>query len=259
MRGLAVVSLLAFAPAAHAGAWLQPKGEGLVITTVEATTAAWAFGPERRRALDTDFRKYETRAYSEYGLWDGLTLVGQMSLQDVGVEVGDYRVHFQGLSEVRGGARLPVLSKGRHRFSVEASGGYRLGGEFVAGGNLFHSGPTLEARGLYGAGWNRAYLDLQAGYLTRFGKGPDTWLADASVGYTWGRASVSVAASYRSTHDGFLEERKFLLPTDSLKLKAGAAWRIKDGLRVEFARLDTVAGRNHIREAGYAASVWSDF
>ena len=259
MRGLTATALLLTAPAAHAGAWLQPVGEGLVISTVEAVSASRAFGPDWKRDTDTDFQKQEVRVYGEFGLLRNLTLVGQTSAQTVSIKQSGGNIGFTGLGDVRFGARMPVWSSGRHLVSAEATGRYQFGGEFIAGGDLVYRGPAAEARALYGYGWESAFLDVQAGYRSRLGQGPDTWLVDATVGYDLGKFTVSASAYGRLTGGGELEDEIELDGTGSLKLRAGASMQVRDKSRVEVALITTALGRNHVAESGAVVSTWSRF
>lgn len=259
MRGLLATLACLAAPAAHAGAWLQPEGQGLLITTLEATEASRVFDVSGERIAGPDFFKSEIRYYGEFGLSDRLTLTGKSSWQYIDLDADTYSAGYAGPGDVQIGARVPLLQQGRHRVSAEASAGYRLGGEFVAGGDFFYGGPTVEARALYGYGWNRAYVDAQFGYRSRLGDGPDTWLADASAGFDLGRLSMLVGASFRSTPNGRLSDDIFVPETESLKARIGATWRLKEKLRLEFARLDTLSGLNHVAETGYQFGVWQTF
>ena len=260
MRGLAIASITAvFAPAAHAGAWLQPEGHGLLINTLEATEASQAFNLSGQRVDGPDFRKSELRFYGELGVSDKLTLIGKTSWQVIEISTDAFSTSYVGPGDIQIGARVPLLSRGRHRISAEASTGYRFGGEFVAGADLVYAAPTVEARALYGYGWDRAYVDAQVGYRSRLGNGPDTWLLDAGTGFDIGPFSLLAGASFRTTPDGTLPDSTILLETESLKTRVGASWKIKEGIRFELARLDTLSGLAHVAETGYSFAVWQTF
>ena len=259
MRGLAATIAFSIAPAAHAGAWLQPEGHGLVITTMEATEASRVFDFTGERRDGPDFRKAELRVYGEFGLSSKLTLIAKNSWQRIEIGTDTFSASYLGPGDLQLGARVPLLDRGRHRISAEATGGYRFGGEFVAGADFVYAAPTVEARALYGYGWDRAYLDAQVGYRSRLGKGPDTWLADASAGFEIGRLSLLAGASFRTTAEGELFDDTPLLETESLKTRIGASWRTKKNVRLEFARLDTLSGLAHVVETGYSFGVWKTF
>ena len=259
MRGLLTTLAFLAAPAAHAGAWLQPKGSALLIGTAEATEASQVFDLSGERIDGPDFRKAELRLYGEFGLSGKVTLLGKTSWQLIEIGADSFSATYSGPGDLQLGARVPLLSRGRHRISAEASGGYRFGGEFVAGGDFIYAAPTVEARALYGYGWDRAYLDAQVGYRSRFGNGPDTWLADVGAGYDIGRLSLLAGASFRTTPEGELSDDTPLLKSESLKTRIGASWKIKEKLRFEFARLDTLSGLAHVAETGYSFGVWKRF
>ena len=259
MRGLFATLAFLAAPTAHAGAWLQPEGHGLLINTLEATEASQVFNLSGERVDGPDFLKSELRFYGELGVSDKVTLVGRTSWQVIEISTDAFSTSYVGPGDIQIGARVPLLSRGRHRISVEASTGYRFGGEFVAGGDFIYAAPTVEARALYGYGWDRAYLDAQVGYRSRFGNGPDTWLADVGAGYDIGRLSLLAGASFRTTPEGELSDDTPLLKSESLKTRIGASWKIKEKLRFEFARLDTLSGLAHVAETGYSFGVWKRF
>ena len=259
MRGLLATLAFLAAPAAHAGAWLQPEGHGLLINTLEATQASRVFDRSGERTDGPDFLKSELRFYGELGVSDKLTLIGKTSWQVIEISTDAFTTSYVGPGDIQLGARVPLLNRGRHRISAEASGGYRFGGEFVAGADFVYAAPTVEARALYGYGWDRAYVDVQAGYRSRLGNGPDTWLLDASTGYRLGPFSLLAGASFRSTPDGTLPDSSILLGTESLKTRVGASWKIKEGIHFELARLDTLSGLAHVAETGYSFAVWQTF
>ena len=68
---------------AHAGAWPQPRGEGLLIVTTLADRAERSYDADRQSIDDGYFHKDETAAYVEYGLTDIDTLVARLAWQDV--------------------------------------------------------------------------------------------------------------------------------------------------------------------------------
>ena len=259
MRGLLATLAFLAAPAAHAGAWLQPEGHGLLINTLEATEASEVFDVSGKRIDGPGFLKSELRFYGEFGLSDTVTLLAKTSWQVVEVDPDGFAAGYAGPGDIQFGARVPLLEKGRHRVSAEAGAGYRFGGEFIAGGDFFYGGATLEARALYGHSWDRAYVDAQLGYRSRLGNGPDTWLADAGAGYDIGRLSLLAGASFRTTSDGLLTDEKYVRETESLKTRIGASWKVRDGIRFELARLDTLSGLAHVAETGYSFAVWQTF
>ena len=258
-RGGIIVVALAWPGLAHAGAWLQPKGERLLIATTDYTIADEAFDDERAATIAVEFRKVDARTYAEWGLSDWLTLTQESAFQDVWFEGLAGQSAYSGPSAFRTGARSSLLEQGRHRVSFAVDAGFQRGGEFVSDGELGYEGWSGTGTLLYGYGWERAYVDVQAGYRYRFGQGPDTWRLGGTAGYDLtDRWSVTASASGRQTSGDRLGV-DLLKPTQSLKVKAAVQYRLNCRTRLEAGGLYTAWGRNHVRERGATISLWRSF
>ena len=260
LTGIAGGLWLAWATAAHAGAWLQPAGETLAINTTEWTVADTAFDAEGEALDPVEFRKIESRLYSERGLSNTFTLTAQAALQDVTFRGREGRSQYTGPSAVRAGLRTPLWRSGRHVLSLEGDLGIQRGGEFVSDGELRQRGVSATATALYGYGWNRAFVDVQVGRRHRFGVGPDTWRLDAALGVqVHPRVALGAGLSARLTGEGLLAEDDLVLDSRSLKGKLSARFRWSCRTQVEVSGLATLAGRNHVREGGLGVGVWRSF
>lgn len=87
MKNLCALFLISFSsviPAnAFAGAWLQPRGEGQIISNLRYYTANKfidAYGVETK--IDP-FEKIELAPYAEYGLYDWLTIGGELNFASI--------------------------------------------------------------------------------------------------------------------------------------------------------------------------------
>jgi hypothetical protein len=69
--------------AAHAGAWLLPKGHGLGIAQATYYTTSNYFDSDGNLQPQPRFSKYELQPYLEYGLLDNLTIGGSAYIQKV--------------------------------------------------------------------------------------------------------------------------------------------------------------------------------
>lgn len=67
--------------AAHAGAWVQPKGEGLAITQLTQFSSHQYWDTDSTLRPQEPYRKWELQPYAEYGLTDTLTLGGAFYAQ----------------------------------------------------------------------------------------------------------------------------------------------------------------------------------
>jgi len=248
-----------FSMPAYAGAWLLPEGEALVIATSDYTTAGTAFNDDRDATLDVNFEKVEARIFAELGATENLTLTAEGAYQDIIFRGLEGKSRFIGPAAIRLGGRVPIMRSSPHKFSFAADLGYQRGGEFVSDGELDYEGVSSTAKLLYGYGWDRAYVDIQAGYLTRFGRGPDTWQLDATVGGDLSdKFSLSASAFGRSTNGDRLDADR-IEPTESLKLKASILYWTGERSRLEFGLLQTVAGRNIVKERGVTVGTWRTF
>ena len=250
--------ILATAAPAHAGAWLQPVGDVQVIATSDYTTASSAFNDDREDAFEVSFEKVEARVYAEAGLSERFTLIAEGTYQDVIFDGLEGKSRFTGPSKAGIGGRVPLLSSGGYRISLEADAAYQRGGEFVSDGELDYRGFSTSARALYGYGWDRAYVDVQAGYIARFQGIPDSWTANITAGYdVTGRLSVSASAFGQTTGSDRLGTDR-ILATESLKIKGAVLYDLRNST-LEIGLLHTVAGRNLVRETGITVSTWRRF
>ncbi|MBY0406217.1 MAG: hypothetical protein K2Q01_00875, partial [Rickettsiales bacterium] len=85
---------------ALAGAWTQDVGHANVIVTASRYASSDFYNSNGNRTAQADYRKYELNPYIEYGLYDGVTLVGNLSLQSAEQDVaGGFTRHSWGLGE----------------------------------------------------------------------------------------------------------------------------------------------------------------
>jgi len=246
------------AETASAGAWSQNPREGIVISTTDYTTAAERFDDNGKLSGALNFEKTEQRIYGEIGLAPQWTLVGQASFQDVILFDGAEKFRYIGPGVLRTGLRRELTESGPERWALQADVGYTRGGEFVADGDLTYERMTSNFRVLYGRGWERAYLDVQAGYELRFGDVPDTWELDVSAGYDIDeRFSLAGAVYGRSTDSGRIDA-DVIGASDSVKIKGSALFRWR-GTTYEIGAIGTVAGKNHVRDRGVTVAIWRKF
>ena len=255
LRWLAGLVFVA-APPAFAGAWPQEKGHSLHIVTLDRATADTGFDDDGEGDVDVTFEKTELRWYNERGLGGDWTLIQKAVLQDVSFIGLEGRTDYRGPAAARIGLRRSFDVDGPGIWAVEADVGYQSGGEYVVDGELRYEDLTTDARLLYGRGFDWGYADLQAGYLRRWGRGPDTLELDATMGRrlsdNW---SVSGSLFARSTGGATIGD-DLISPSRSLKLKGTAVWEFRPGLHAELGWVQTVAGRNHVRDGGVTLGLW---
>lgn len=83
LRRIIPVLFIVVSVQAHAGAWTQPKGEGLFIAQATYFGSDHYFDFDGQRVKQPTFRKAELQPYAEYGLRDWLTVGGSAYVQHV--------------------------------------------------------------------------------------------------------------------------------------------------------------------------------
>jgi len=83
VRLLCTLLALGLPMVAHAGAWIQPKGQGLAIAQTTFYTTSHYFDVDGQKQSQLRFTKYELQPYLEYGLTDSITLGGSAYLDTV--------------------------------------------------------------------------------------------------------------------------------------------------------------------------------
>lgn len=175
---------------AAAGAWTQPEGAGITISKIEYSTAATSFDGAGESVSGT-FHKLHAETYTEYGLTDAITLIGQIDYDTSWLETTGEPAISEGIGRIGLWTRARVW---RNDTDVASA---QVGVEFP-GGRSGLNAPALGAepravslKGLYGHSyaddWGNAFLDAQAGVLLRGEDAPaqveldltaGRWLAD---------------------------------------------------------------------------------
>jgi hypothetical protein len=180
--GLIFASMPAVTRDAYASAFLQPIGEGDIITATEFSDSTRAFDHNGKLIPIPAYRKFELASYIEYGLLDRLTLIAQPFYGTARQE--DTAVSTPG-TEI--GARYGVAEFGPTVISVQGllqvpfkpgqppQGGFDEDDVFSGDLRLL-VGHTFEVEGAPG------FLDLQGGYRWQGDGAPDEWHADFTAG-----------------------------------------------------------------------------
>ncbi|MDX2095881.1 MAG: hypothetical protein SFW64_08100 [Alphaproteobacteria bacterium] len=181
-RPLLLLLALSFTPAAHAGAWLQPEGQGLFIANATYYRSDRFFDSAGHKQPQPRFAKYEFQPYGEYGVTRWLTLGGSAYLQHV-TQSGRAN---DGLADPEFFARTTLWQRGSERLAVQPlvkfAGGFRRAGTPRGGSRSTDAELSL----LYGRNLDllsrRDYLDSRVGYRVRSqGRSPE-WRGDVALG-----------------------------------------------------------------------------
>jgi hypothetical protein len=180
--GLVFASTPLLTLAARASAFLEPPGEGDIITATEFSDSTRAFDQNGKLIPIPAYRKFELATYIEYGLFDRLTLIAQpfyeTARQDStavsvpGTEIGARYglakfgptvISIQEILHIPFGAAQPPL------------GGFDEDDIFSSDLRLL-VGHVFEVEGVPG------FLDLQGGYRWQEDGAPNEWHADLTAG-----------------------------------------------------------------------------
>jgi hypothetical protein len=187
ISSVAYVALAAaLAPAvARAGAWTEPQGQGQVIETLFGWYGEGA--PWGGQAAPRE-NKLETQTYLEYGLWDRLTLVGEVSALRYALSPPS-QDRFLGLDYSGGGLRARLWANQDWVASLEATGYLSSAGDRSRPAQDGDTGPAADFRGQVGRNLSlfglTGFLDAEAGYRLRTEGPPSEWRADLTLGIDW--------------------------------------------------------------------------
>ena len=174
--------LLFAAQAAYAGAWTQPKGDGLFIAQATYFTSDAFFDENAIKVAQPRFSKYELQPYAEYGLRDWLTIGGSAYLQSIH-QAGNSNI---GIGDPELFARLRLWQGMKDVFAIQPL--VKLPSLYAHSGTPRGGSRSTDAELslLYGRNMHilseRDYVDLRVGYRVR-GKGLNPqWRVDAALG-----------------------------------------------------------------------------
>jgi len=102
-----------------AGAWPQPEGETEAIVSVAHSLAHRAFDPTGNAVSQGRFRKIETQIYTEHGLTDHITLVGEVARSTDKTEAFNRQFTDTSFRRVELGARAYLFTWEDTRYSLE--------------------------------------------------------------------------------------------------------------------------------------------
>jgi hypothetical protein len=248
----------ALAPqAASAGAWTWPQGQGQAIETLTGWIGSgWGTGAASRE------NRLETQTYLEYGLWDRLTLVGQISYERYALSPPTRDV-YTGFDYSGGGLRARVWQNDAWVFSLEA-------GAFVSGatdpkrpaqaGNT-GPGPEIDMRALLGHAmtlWGRpAFLDAQAGYRLRQSGPPDEFHADLTLGVDATPRAQILAQVFNTVSNG--AGAQAFPAWEGHVGQLSLVYALDDLWKLQFGGFGTLYRRNTNSEYGLTVAVWRRF
>ena len=238
-----------------AGAWTLPAGEGLVISTLSASSADVRFSEMRERVEAPLFRKAEIQVLAEYGITDRFTLRGKGSVERWRQEGGE-PPGYQGFGVQEVGGRFRFLQRGAFVGSAEASLRVGEAHDGAKGVELEYEVRLLGGYGFAIRG-RPAFVDVQAGGRLRPQAVSDEILFDLTVGVRPIERVLLLAQSFSTVAAALSENGAPLY--DRHKLQASAVVDLTPTLSVQAGANRTLAGSQALEETGVFGALWLRF
>jgi hypothetical protein len=264
---------------AHAGAWLQPEGKGLLISQFfmsESDTVTDIHGQKRDQE---PYRQWGQSLYGEWGVHQQVTLGASMNLihaQQHQIATGNDG-HASALTDVNLFARYGILREGAHRLSVQFATQLprtHFNTQELALGNpnaeyelALQYGHSTSIAWDAGHAWN-AFIDAHLGYRMRASTPDDQWRMMLTAGVSpWEEwqfliQSFATLRTDRSTPPagvgaGFTQSNAD--DYDQLRLQASAVWKLSEAWALQAGYFHDVYGRNFGQAQGVLFGVWREF
>lgn len=182
MRCIGFIISLSLSAAAHAGAWVQPQGNGLFIAQASYYGTDTYFDTNGNLQPQPRFQKYELQPYAEYGVLDWLTVGGSAYVQSV----SQSSQNNYGIADPELFARARIYQDDSQVVSIQPL--VKLPSRFaqnsaVRGGS---KSTDIELSALYGRNLNfispHDYADVRLGYRQRDRGLSPQWRGDVAVG-----------------------------------------------------------------------------
>ncbi|CAM3781201.1 hypothetical protein [Litorimonas haliclonae] len=253
---------------ASASAWTLKPGKAQLILTGAYSSADTLIGSEGDSVELQSFTKSDTRLYLEFGLFENIMMVGQTGYQFIDFEGAGSDVDFADFEETKLSLQYQIKRKEGLAASVLAS--YVLdGGLDDPRLNLGGRNNEIEVRALFGRSKSLKsgedprwvwFYDVQLG--TRYDlKSSDIsrWQLDLTAGIKPNDKWMGLAQLYGLD---IQEQRNgnFIVPsTKQAKLELSIAYKIRPNQYIQIGALQTLAGRNLVKETGLFTGIWRKF
>lgn len=261
IAALATAGLGSAAPAC-AGAWPLPEGDGLLIVPFAASRATDGFDAAGNHTRRSAYSKYEIAPYMEYGLTRSLTLVGTFAyLRD---DMEYYGIHFRqrSFSRAEAGVRVSLGSWRGTRFSVQpmiAVHGTSAGDDPYASrkGDVDEELDLVMGRTFTLFGMN-GFSDTLVGYRRRPAGRPAQVKTDVTIGVKpWASTMLLLKSeNFASIARGGASA---IESASAAKLGASIVQEIAGPVSLEIGAMETITGRNIVRERSLTVGLWYRF
>lgn len=257
--GLALCGLLA-PGILHAQAWVQPEGEGRVITSIIYSHSDKGFDGDGDVIDINDYSQWQAYFNGEYGVTDDLTLLLTPSLRSIEVENEPFRSE-TGFQFLDVGARYRVADLGDTVVSLQALA--RIPAETYRDelAQVSVQGVGLDLRAQVGHGFQmggrNSFASISAGYNFRGGDSPNEFRADLAAGTEVSPNFMILGNLYNTISDGRGSNGFPSYRYHNVMLSG--VYEVSDDLSLQLGGLATVAGKNALRERGIIAGFWYNF
>jgi hypothetical protein len=256
----ATIALVAVYAPAHAGAWLQQKGRGLLILSANLLSSGRAFDDGGNSFDIPRYNKFELDGWLEYGLTDHLTAILQPQFRSVDIASPTAASH-SGAGYTGIGARVGLWSNEHSVISFQSL--LRIPGSSDENDPAQAGSTEMEedVRLLYGRSFKLgawpAFLDSEFGYRFRGGDAPDEIRSDVTFGVRPRPDLMLMAQSFSTFSQG--EARGIYDVGWEWKASASLVWDFTPNWSLQAGGIATLAGTNTLQERGGFVALWKRF
>lgn len=253
---------VAAAQPAHAGAWPQPVGQGLIIVPFTASKATDGFDSSGKRIPRSDYRKIEVAPYAEYGLTKSLTLVGSFAWLRDQTDYYGYQFRQQGFSRAEAGVRVSLGTWQGTRFALQpllAVHGTSSGDDPYASrrGDIDEEIALVSGRSFHLFGVE-GFTDTMVAYRHRPAGRPAQIKTNVTVGFKpWSTTMLLVKSENFASvaHGGDTAVKS----AAAAKIGASIVQQLAGPVSIKVGAMETITGRNVVREKALTVGLWYRF
>lgn len=257
---LVTVLLLTGAAQAHAGAWNQSAGNGIMIDTLSFyRVGVQGYNQFGRAAGRGTYTQEEFAPYVEYGLTNDWTIGAQPRLQAVTQSGLPGTGYSFGLVQINLFARYQLYRDDKNALSVQGQIG-GPGTATVRAPQLAMPSGEYEARLLYGRNFTigndiPGYFDAEAAYRLKSDGNADQFRGDVTVGITPYKNWQIMAQSFNTVSVGHAVAGES--DYDLYRVELSAVYNVTRAIAVQFGAWHDAGGRNiALGNAGVIALWW---
>ncbi len=241
---------------AHAGALLEPPGEGEIITTTTFSTSTRAFNAHGKLTPIPTYKKFELASYIEYGLGERLALIARPSFSVSPSGTFGPNAIFSSDLGLRVGLFETVDTAISMQDQIHAPAGHTSWqGIIFDDSGVFSNELSLLATRSFEIGGYNAFIDGAAGYRWQSRDMPNEWHVDANFGIRSQPNLLWLLQSFATISTSAAPFGSY----SALKLQLSAVYDLSRTYSLQFGLFETVAGRNTGREFGPLAGLWYRF